>query len=154
FPLRKVYSTAQGNKPRSWTIAMKTADRLIKAALLLCMAVPYFSQTGVGPSNPDLAQRPADPTVPLMSFNLKDEPTSNFFGGPSSGDAFVFQRAIPFRAWGQSDQLRATINYATSGPVGRGLDAVSVFDLIVSNQKLRRWRLDPLVQFPPNLGQG
>ncbi len=61
---------------------------------------------------------------------------------------------IPFRAWKVSHLLRTTVNYSISGPSGRGLDNVSVFDLIVFNRKWGRWGVGPLVQFLPNRGAG
>ncbi len=68
--------------------------------------------------------------------------------------AFGFQPVIPFRAWKQSNLLRVTVGYDVAGPGGRGLDSVSIFDLIVFNQKWGRWGVGPLVQFLPNRGPG
>lgn len=102
----------------------------------------------------DLAQQAADPTAPLMAFTLKDEFTNSFYGVPDSAHAFGFQAVVPFRAWKQANLLRVIVNYDITGPGERGLESVSIFDLIVFSKKWGRWGVGPLVQFAPNRGPG
>jgi hypothetical protein len=45
-----------------------------------------------------------------MTFNLKDEFASSFYGVPGPGHVFVFRPVTPFRAWKQSNLLRTTVN--------------------------------------------
>ncbi len=101
-----------------------------------------------------LAQQAADPTAPLMVFNLKEEYYPSFYGYHGSGNDFVFQPVIPFNAWGQANLLRATVNYNINGPGGSTLNNVSIFDLLVFNKKWGRWGFGPLVQFMPSQGSG
>ena len=101
-----------------------------------------------------LAQQAADPTAPLMAFNLKEEYYPSFYSYRGSGNDFVVQPVIPFMAWGQANLLRATVNYNINGPGGSTLNNVSVFDLLVFNKKWGRWGFGPLVQFAPSQGPG
>ena len=119
-----------------------------------CLAQKATSNSAPVPSGPDLAQQAADPTSPLMAFNFKEEYYPSFYGVPQSGNDFVFQPVIPFNAWKQPNLLRATVNYNINGPAGRGLNNVSIFDLLVFNAKWGRWGFGPLVQFVPNSGPG
>ncbi len=128
--------------------------------LLLMLATLSFAQTtppqpGATPGGEDsLAQQAADPTAPLMAFNMKEEYSPALYGVPGSNSDFLFQPVIPFVAWGVPNLLRATVNYNTSGFAGTGLNNVSIFDLIVFNEKWGRWGFGPLVQFVPNSGPG
>ena len=105
-------------------------------------------------STTDLAQQAADPTAPLMAFNFKIVNTPSFYGVPGSGNAFVFQPVVPFKAWGLAHLLRTTVTYTIDGPGGTGLDNVSVFDLMTFNKKWGRWGVGPLVSFSANKGPG
>jgi len=122
----------------------------VPLAALLCSAqtVPPAAAGG------DLAQQAADPTAPLMAFTLKNQTTASYYGVPGSGNSFGFQPAIPFRAWNVSHLLRTTVSYDIDGPGGRGLNSVSIFDLIVFSEKWGRWGVGPLMQFAPNRGPG
>jgi hypothetical protein len=138
---------------------MNTTIRgFLAAGLNLSFAFALLAQTPTPPPAPpgasELAQQAADPTSPLMAFNLKDEFVNNLYGRPGSANAFVFQPVIPFRAFKLSHLLRTTVNYSTNGPGGRGLDNISIFDLIVFNKKWGRWGVGPLVQFLPDRGPG
>jgi len=129
---------------------MKATLRWFLAVLALCAAPPVQGQlpaprTADGGSN--LAQQAADPTAPLMAFSLKDDIKSGYYGIPGSGHTFVFQPAIPFRVWNISNLLRATVDYDITGPSGRGLQSVSVFDLLVFGTHWGRWGAGPLVEF-------
>jgi hypothetical protein len=136
-----------------------TIAGLILSAALTCLgqtappAAPTDTGTAAAPKR-DLAQDAADPTAPLMAFNLKDSFTASYYGLPDSGHEFVFQPVIPFRAFKVNNLLRTTVNYNISGPTGRGFDNVSIFDLIVKGEKWGRWGAGPLVQFSPNQGPG
>jgi hypothetical protein len=140
--------------------AIKRAlNLLLVSVAFFIVARPCFSQTAPTASapasgGPSLAQQAADPTAPLMAFNFKEEYYPSFYGLPASGNDFVFQPVIPFNAWGQPNLLRATVNYNISGPLGRGLSNVSIFDLIVFNEKWGRWGFGPLVQFLPSQRPG
>jgi hypothetical protein len=121
---------------------MITTNRfLLNVALFLGLTLPCLSQTtpppkaAAGSEGEELAQQAADPTAPLMAFNLKEEYYSSFYGNRGSGNDFVFQPVIPFNAWGTPNLLRATVNYNLSGPGGSELNSVSIFDLIVFNEK-------------------
>ena len=124
--------------------------------MVLSLALPCFAQQAppAPAGSEDLAQQAADPTAPLMAFNLKYELVPSFYGLQDTGHAFGFQPVIPFRVWKQNNLLRVTVGYGIAGPGNRGLDSVSVFDLIVFNQKWGRWGVGPLVQFLPNRGPG
>ncbi len=132
--------------------------RILIAALLMGSVLPMFAQTA--PPKPaaagegDLAQQAADPTAPLMAFNLKYQLTPSYYGLSGTGHAFGFQPVIPYRAWKLSHLLRTTVTYNIESPGGRGLESISVFDLIVFSEKWGRWGVGPLVQFLPNQGPG
>ena len=138
---------------------MKASSRSTLAILALCFipllqgqaSAPQAQGSGGGSS---LAQQAADPTAPLMAFNLKDDIKASYYGVPGSGHTFVFQPVIPFRVWGISNLLRATVNHAITGPAGRGLESVSVFDLLVFGTHWGRWGVGPLVEFLPREGPG
>ncbi len=139
---------------------MRKAKTVLQLWLPLMLAAISFAQTPApqaaatpGGEN-TLAQQAADPTAPLMAFNLKEEYSPNLYGMPGSNSDFLFQPVIPFEAWGVPNLLRATVNYNTSGFAGTGLNNVSIFDLIVFNEKWGRWGFGPLVQFVPNSGPG
>jgi len=127
---------------------------LFLIAGVVCLAQAPAPQPADASGGEDLAQQAADPTAPLMAFNLKYELTPSYYGLPDTGHGFGFQPVIPFRAWKQSHLLRTTVSYDIEPPGGRGLDSVSVFDLIVFNKKWGRWGVGPLVQFMPNRGEG
>ena len=124
------------------------------------LVIPCCGQNTAAPppaaasDSQSLTQQAADPTAPLMAFNFKEEYVSSFYHVPGSGSDFTFQPVIPFNAFGLSNLLRATVNYTTSSPSGRGFNSVSIFDLIVFNEKWGRWGFGPLVQFVPNSGPG
>jgi len=96
-------------------------------------------QTASNSTSEGLAQQAADPTAPLMAFNSKEEYYPSFYGYRGSGNDFIFQPVIPFGAWGQANLLRATVNYNINGPGGSTFNNVSVFDLLVFNEKGIQW---------------
>lgn len=139
---------------------MTTTKRIaLCLTFLVSFALPSLSQTTPpaatnASGDNGLAQQAADPTAPLMAFNMKEEYYPSFYGVHGTGNDFIFQPVIPFNAWGQANLLRATVNYNISGPGGSTLNNVSVFDLLVFNEKWGRWGFGPLVQFAPSHGLG
>jgi hypothetical protein len=142
-------------------------------AFLILATIPCLGQKAVrapGESQTDLAQQAADPTAPLMAFNLKLEYAPSFYGVSGSGTDVLFQPVIPMRAWKQNNLLRVTVNYDMTGPEEQGPDdtsinegndsssnagqqglaSVAIFDLIVFNKSWGRWGVGPLVQFLSN----
>jgi hypothetical protein len=139
---------------------MKIPFAFFPATLLCCVLSSCWAQTptpakaSAGSGEEGLAQQAADPTAPLMAFNMKEEYYPSFYGYRGSGNDFVVQPVIPFMAWGQANLLRATVNYNINGPGGSALNNVSVFDLLVFNEKWGRWGFGPLVQFASSQGPG
>ena len=97
----------------------------------------------------ELARKAADPTASLMSLNLRYTRIPSFHGLDGSAGASQFQAAIPFRAWGTSNILRATVNYTNSGPAPGGLSDVTIFNLVVFDQPWGRWGAGPVAQLLP-----
>src|SRR5208283_2337160 len=140
---------------------MKIPFAFFPATLLFCCVLgscwaqtPTPAKAPAGSGDEGLAQQAADPTAPLMAFNMKEEYYPSFYGYRGSGNDFVVQPVIPFMAWGQANLLRATVNYNINGPGGSALNNVSVFDLLVFNEKWGRWGFGPLVQFASSQGPG
>ena len=118
---------------------MKTTQRICGAVFLLGMAFSCFAQTAPlnrtrGSGSPDLAQQAADSYRTAHGFQLQGHLRQQPLWIARGGD-FVFQPVIPFRAWSQSNLFRTTVDYGTSRPLGRGLNNVSIFDLIVFSEK-------------------
>ena len=102
-----------------------------------------------GDSVDALSSKATDPTASLMAFNFKGL-WSNFHGPDVPGQQddrweFQFQPVIPFEALGRPNIFRATIPYQLGGRGDEGFEPISLFDLLVFNQKWGRWGLGPLM---------
>jgi hypothetical protein len=109
-------------------------------ALAFLCAMPATAQDEMS-----LAQKAADPTAALMSFNFKYAMTG-LQDIPMDVHALQFQPVVPFQAFGVANILRPTITYETAGPAGARLADVTIFNLSVFDRPWGRWGLGPVMQ--------
>lgn len=115
------------------------------SAIALAVAAPAV----LADDTEELARKAADPTASLMSLNLRYTRIPSFHGVDGSAGSSQFQTVIPFRAWGTSNILRATVNYTNSGPAPDGLSDVTIFNLVVFDKPWGRWGAGPVAQLLP-----
>ncbi len=115
------------------------------SAIALAVAAPAV----LADNTEELARKAADPTASLMSLNLRYTRIPSFHGMDGSAGSSQFQTVIPFRAWGTSNILRATVNYTNSGPAPDGLSDVTIFNLLVFDKPWGRWGAGPVAQLLP-----
>jgi hypothetical protein len=144
------------------TNTMKT--KLIAVALLASLSHAAFAvdrlgdapgqSPAEGPADAqDLSSQATDPTASLMAFNFKGL-WSDFHGPDVPGERderweFQFQPVIPFEALGHPNILRLTVPYQLGGRGDEGLQPVSLFDLVVFNEKWGRWGVGPVMTLDP-----
>lgn len=107
-----------------------------------------------GSSQEELAKQAADPTSPLLAINFRDNWVPSYYQLDDSGNQVQFQPVVPFRAWGVSNILRATVSYETRGPGPRGLSDATIFDLLVFDHSWGRVGFGPVASFRPSGGDG
>lgn len=116
-------------------------QKLVAVSLACVCAMPAKAADDVAA----LAQKAADPTAPLMTFNFKYA-AIGLQDTPQDVHALQFQPAIPFQAFGISNILRSTVTFETAGPAGARLADVTIFDLAVFDASWGRWGLGPVMQ--------
>lgn len=122
-----------------------------KAALLATMALAFLT-CGSAFAQQQPQKDVLDPTASLMSINIRNIATPNFYGIPGSANQLQFQPAIPFRAWGIKNILRVTMPFNTGGVPGRGLGDVTIFNPMVFPTKGDESVSAPVLNFRNNLG--
>jgi hypothetical protein len=119
-------------------------------AALLLAAATHAAETitaNAPPANPEaqggqtLGQAAEDPTASLMSVQLADWYTARFHGlSDEDANTVVLRSAIPFKAGDLNHIFRATVPFITDSPsLDAGLSDMTLFDLIVFNQRWGRW---------------
>lgn len=146
----------------------------ILCGLLLIVATLSFAgdrcvaqaAPAAAPDMSQLAQAAADPTSPILVFNMKGEYVPSTYSHLGSSSDFILQPIIPFVAFGHDHLFRTTITYDTSGPpfdttesdyetgTSSGLASISIFDMFVFNKSWGRFGFGPLVSFTANQGRG
>lgn len=114
-------------------------------ACLLALALWSAAPSRAAEGELSLAQKAADPTAALMSFNFRYVMT-DLQGVSPSVHALQFQPVVPFKAFGVANILRPTITYETAGPAGARLADVNIFNLSVFDASWGRWGLGPVMQ--------
>ena len=126
-----------------------TRVRILGCAIWLAGGMLAVVATADESAN-ELSRQATDPTASLMSFGLIGGYTGDYYGN-TPGDEYrteiKFQPVIPFRAFGTSNILRMSLPYQVSGRGENGLNAVTVFDLVVINESWGRWGIGPVMSF-------
>lgn len=90
-----------------------------------------------------------DPTASLMSLQIYDSYTTNFYKLDGSANTVVFRPVIPFKMGDTNHILRITAPIITSNPIlNSGLSDLTIFDLVVFNESWGRWGLGPVALIP------
>ncbi len=117
--------------------------RLIAAILATGLYAALLSNEAIADDAvDDLSSQATDPTASLMSFNFIGAYTGSFHG-PNNGEPdhaldLTFRPVIPFTAFGKPNILRMTLPYHANGRGDKGLDSVSLFDLVILNRSWGR----------------
>ena len=93
-----------------------------------------------------LSVEATDPTASLFSLNLIGDIVAGYNGSEESGFALRFQPVIPFQAWGWNNIMRIQAPYQMSGLGPEGLNQVTIFDLVLTNEDWGRWGVGPVFQ--------
>lgn len=122
----------------------------MRNSMQTCACLVLLSSLSAMPANAaegemSLAQKAADPTAALMSFNFKYAMTG-LQDIPQDAHALQFQPVVPFKAFGVANILRPTITYETAGPGGARLADVTIFNLSVFDRPWGRWGIGPVLQ--------
>ena len=123
---------------------------MIRAALPVAIFCLWTAGSGhaetQGSTTEALARKATDPTASLMAFNFLADYIGSFHGSDEGrpGDALTvsFRPVIPFTAFGRQNIIRLTLPYQVSGRGSEGLQDVTVFDLVVTNQEWGRWGIE------------
>jgi len=90
-----------------------------------------------------------DPTASLMSLQIYDSYTTNFYKLDGTANTVVFRPVIPFKMGNTNNILRITAPIITSNPIlNSGLSDLTIFDLVVFNESWGRWGLGPVALIP------
>jgi hypothetical protein len=102
--------------------------------------------------NTELSRQATDPTASLMALNFQGIYVGDFYGAgipgqPDDRFTFQFRPVIPFTFLGHPNILRATVPYQLDGRGDEGCGPISLFDLVVFNEKWGRWGIGPVMSF-------
>lgn len=122
----------------------------VRSALSLTLAVGgllvAFAGASSAQTNEELSVQATDPTASLFSMNLIGDVLAGYNGSDESGFAVRFQPVIPFKAWGWDNIMRIQAPYQMSGLGPEGLNQVTIFDLVLTNEAWGRWGVGPVFQ--------
>jgi opacity protein-like surface antigen len=118
----------------------------VVAAMLLIQGIAQADDQA------ELARQATDPTASLMAFNFQGTYVGGYHGSSIPGEAddafqFAFRPVIPLEFLGKPNILRLTIPYQTGGRGDEGFGPISLFDLVVFNEKWGRWGVGPVMSF-------
>ena len=96
------------------------------------------------------SSKATDPTASLMALNFQS--TWNNYHGDLPGNAddtweFAFRPVIPFTFLEHPNIFRATIPFQTGGRGEEGFEAITLFDLFMTNESWGRWGIGPVMSF-------
>jgi len=119
--------------------------------ILFAPAGMVRGQESAAPSSDDLSSKATDPTASLMAMNFQTLYTGGFHGD-SAGAAddiwtLQFRPVIPFSLFDRPNILRVTLPYQIGGRGDEGMQPISLFDLVVLNEKWGRWGVGPVMSF-------
>ena len=120
------------------------------ALFALLVAGNVFAQSPPTAENTEsLAQKANDPTAALMSFQLFDWYTGDFYGLNDSANQLLFRAAIPFALGPTRHIFRVTQPFVTDSPGGAdGLVDTTVFDLMTFDRTWGRFGVGVVAIFP------
>ena len=99
----------------------------------------------------DLAQKANDPTAPLMSVQLIDNYTADYYNSleGETGNAVSFRAAYPYK-WGEYNHIaRVTLPVVTDTPSGEtGLQDMTLFDMTVFGTSWGRYGIGLVGSIP------
>jgi hypothetical protein len=97
-----------------------------------------------------LGQAAEDPTASLMSVQVADWYTAKIHGlDDESANNVVVRSAIPFKTGDLNHIFRVTVPFITDHPaLDEGLSDITLFDLMVFDQKWGRWGVGPVALLP------
>jgi hypothetical protein len=100
--------------------------------------------------NQALGQAANDPTASLASLQVADWYNASLHGlSGESANTVVLRPVIPFRTGPLDHILRVTAPFITDHPtLDSGLSDLTVFDLVVFNEKWGRWGVGPVLLAP------
>ena len=103
-----------------------------------------------GANGQSLGQAAEDPTASLMSVQIADWYTARFHGlADEDANTVVLRSAIPFQTGDLNHIFRATVPFLTDSPsLDAGLSDLTLFDLIVFDQRWGRWGIGPVALLP------
>jgi hypothetical protein len=123
-------------------------------ALLLAAPISFAAEqppSGSAESADALSSQATDPTASLMAFNFKfaygDFHGPGVPGQPDDIWIFQFQPVIPFTLLDTPNILRLTVPYQLAGRGDEGSLPITLFDLVIFNEKWGRWGIGPVMTF-------
>jgi hypothetical protein len=121
----------------------------MKSHLLMALAGLSCARAA---DNDELSRQATDPTASLMALNFQTIWVADYHGAAVPGQddqawTLQFRPVIPFEALGHPNILRATIPYQLEGRGDDGFGPITLFDLVVFNEKWGRWGVGPVMSF-------
>lgn len=97
-----------------------------------------------------LEQAADDPTASLMSLQVGDWYTADYYGADNTdANSVVLRAAIPFKTGELSHIFRLTAPFITEHPVlDNGISDTTIFDLVTFNESWGRWGIGAVALLP------